>query len=178
MHGIGAAMMLFGWRTSMRDPRNDTVAEAQDGRIRKGTHTGEPLDRDPTRTLASRRPPRAAAARPHQPQDRANARSRHVQQRNQRNRRTHLVDVVHGAHRRGTAGSDQCCGPITKAMYSTMKLSSSCETAVEAVARSHTKRSPVTLQDAVKDHHVDQLADEERHDRSADRPQSLAENIA
>ena len=29
-------MMLFGWG-NMRDPRNDTVAEAQDGRIRKGT---------------------------------------------------------------------------------------------------------------------------------------------
>ena len=39
-------MMLFGWG-NMRDPRNDTVAEAQDGRIRKGTNTGEPLDRDP-----------------------------------------------------------------------------------------------------------------------------------
>jgi hypothetical protein len=40
--------MMFGWAT-MRDPRNDTVAEAQDGRIRKGTNTGEPLDRDPPR---------------------------------------------------------------------------------------------------------------------------------
>jgi hypothetical protein len=43
MRGIGAALMMFGWAT-MRDPRNDTVAEAQDGRIRKGTNTGEPLD--------------------------------------------------------------------------------------------------------------------------------------
>ena len=41
--GIGAALMMFGWG-SMRDPRNDTVAEAQDGRIRKGTHSGDPLD--------------------------------------------------------------------------------------------------------------------------------------
>lgn len=41
MRGIGAALMMFGWG-SMRDPRNDTVAEAQDGRIRKGTDTGEP----------------------------------------------------------------------------------------------------------------------------------------
>jgi hypothetical protein len=49
MRGIGAVMMLFGWG-NMRDPRNDTVAEAQDGRIRKGTNTGEPLDRDPPRT--------------------------------------------------------------------------------------------------------------------------------
>jgi hypothetical protein len=46
MRGIGAALMMFGWAT-MRDPRNDTVAEAQDGRIRKGTSTGEPLDRAP-----------------------------------------------------------------------------------------------------------------------------------
>ena len=43
MRGIGAALMMSGWAT-MRDPRNDTVAEAQDGRIRKGTHTGDPLD--------------------------------------------------------------------------------------------------------------------------------------
>jgi hypothetical protein len=48
MRGIGAALMMFGWAT-MRDPRNDTVAEAQDGRIRKGTHTGEPLDSDNAR---------------------------------------------------------------------------------------------------------------------------------
>jgi len=47
MRGIGAALMMFGWAT-MRDPRNDTVAEAQDGRIRKGTHSGDPLDRNPT----------------------------------------------------------------------------------------------------------------------------------
>jgi hypothetical protein len=44
----GAALMMFGWAT-MRDPRNDTVAEAQDGRIRKGTHTGKPLDEDEPR---------------------------------------------------------------------------------------------------------------------------------
>jgi hypothetical protein len=41
MQAIGMAMMMFGWG-NMRDPRNDTVAEAQDGRIRKGTHSGEP----------------------------------------------------------------------------------------------------------------------------------------
>ena len=46
IHAIGAALMLFGWG-NLRDPRNDTVAEAQDGRIRKGTHSGDPLDRDP-----------------------------------------------------------------------------------------------------------------------------------
>ena len=44
MRGIGAAaLMMFGWAT-MRDPRNNTVAEAQDGRIRKGTSTGDPPD--------------------------------------------------------------------------------------------------------------------------------------
>jgi hypothetical protein len=41
MRAIGMAMMMFGWG-HMRDPRNDTVAEAQDGRIRKGTHSGDP----------------------------------------------------------------------------------------------------------------------------------------
>ena len=40
---IGAALMLFGWG-NLRDPRNDTVAEAQDGRIRKSESSGEPLD--------------------------------------------------------------------------------------------------------------------------------------
>ena len=46
---MGAMLMLFSWG-NMRDPRNDTVAEAQDGRIRKGTHTGDPLDREPPPT--------------------------------------------------------------------------------------------------------------------------------
>lgn len=40
---IGATLMLFGWG-NLRDPRNDTVAEAQDGRIRTGTDTSDPLD--------------------------------------------------------------------------------------------------------------------------------------
>jgi hypothetical protein len=44
MRALGAGLMMLGWG-SMRDPRNDTVAEAQDGRIRKGTHSGDPLDR-------------------------------------------------------------------------------------------------------------------------------------
>jgi hypothetical protein len=48
MRGIGAALMMFGWG-NMRDPRNDTVAEAQDGRIRKGTHSDDPLDPDADR---------------------------------------------------------------------------------------------------------------------------------
>ena len=39
---MGTMLMLFSWG-NMRDPRNDTVAEAQDGRIRKGTHSGDPL---------------------------------------------------------------------------------------------------------------------------------------
>ncbi len=47
MRGIGAALMMIGGGF-MRDPRNDTVAEAQDGRIRKGTHSGDPMGRDPT----------------------------------------------------------------------------------------------------------------------------------
>ena len=46
MRGIGAALLMSGWAT-MRDPRNDTVAEAQDGRLRKGSHSGDPLGRDP-----------------------------------------------------------------------------------------------------------------------------------
>ena len=46
MRGIGAALMMFGWAT-MRDPRNDTVAEAQDGRIRKDETSGDPLDCEP-----------------------------------------------------------------------------------------------------------------------------------
>ncbi len=41
MRALGMAMMMSGWG-SMRDPRNDTVAEAQDGRIRKGTNSGDP----------------------------------------------------------------------------------------------------------------------------------------
>jgi hypothetical protein len=41
MQAMGMAMMMFGWG-HMRDPRNDTVAEAQDCRIRKGTHSGDP----------------------------------------------------------------------------------------------------------------------------------------
>jgi hypothetical protein len=44
MRALGAGLMMMGWAT-MRDPRNDTVAEAKDGRIRKGAHSGEPLDR-------------------------------------------------------------------------------------------------------------------------------------
>jgi len=45
MRGIGAALMMFGWG-NMRDPRNDTVAEAKDGRVRRGTYSGDPLDEE------------------------------------------------------------------------------------------------------------------------------------
>jgi hypothetical protein len=34
---------LFGWG-NMHDPRNDTVAEAQDGRIRRDEESGDPPD--------------------------------------------------------------------------------------------------------------------------------------
>ena len=40
-HAMGAMLMLFSWG-HMRDPRNDTVAEAQDGRLGRGTHSGDP----------------------------------------------------------------------------------------------------------------------------------------
>ena len=45
VHAIGAALMMFGWG-HMRDPRNDTVAEAKDGRVDRGTHSSDPLDPD------------------------------------------------------------------------------------------------------------------------------------
>lgn len=45
MQALGAALMMFGWG-NMRDSSRGTVAEVQDGRIRKDT-TGEPLDRKP-----------------------------------------------------------------------------------------------------------------------------------
>jgi hypothetical protein len=45
VRSFGAALMLFGWG-HMRDPRNDTVAEAKDGRVDRGTHSGEPIDPD------------------------------------------------------------------------------------------------------------------------------------
>jgi len=45
MRSFGAALMLFGWG-NLRDPRNDTVAEAQDGRIRGSAESGDPPARD------------------------------------------------------------------------------------------------------------------------------------
>ena len=38
---VGAALMLFGWG-NLRDPRNDTVAEANEGNVRKGETAGDP----------------------------------------------------------------------------------------------------------------------------------------
>ena len=46
IQAAGAMLMLFGWG-NLRDPHNDTVAEAQDGRIRKGTDSGDPPDPHP-----------------------------------------------------------------------------------------------------------------------------------
>jgi hypothetical protein len=39
---LGAALMLFGWG-HMRDPRNDTVAEANEGSLRKDQTAGDPV---------------------------------------------------------------------------------------------------------------------------------------
>jgi hypothetical protein len=49
---------LFGWG-NMRDPRNDTVAEAQDGRLRGGDESGDPLQ-----SAAASRRSRAASPSP------------------------------------------------------------------------------------------------------------------
>ena len=46
MQALGAAMMMFGWG-NMRDPSNNPVAEAKDGRAEKGSPSGAPLDRPP-----------------------------------------------------------------------------------------------------------------------------------
>ena len=44
VRAMGAALLvLFSWGV-MRDPRNDTVAEAQDGRLRRGADAGDPPD--------------------------------------------------------------------------------------------------------------------------------------
>jgi len=44
MQAMGASlMMLLSWGV-MRDPANNTVAEAQDGRLRRGTEAGDPPD--------------------------------------------------------------------------------------------------------------------------------------
>ena len=44
MRAAGAMLMLFGWG-NLRDPRNDTVAEAQEGRVRRGEESGDPPPR-------------------------------------------------------------------------------------------------------------------------------------
>ncbi len=43
---MGAMLIFFSWG-HMRDPGNDTVAEAKDGRATRGTHSGDPPDPDP-----------------------------------------------------------------------------------------------------------------------------------
>jgi hypothetical protein len=43
MQALGAALMMNFWG-NMRDPSNNTIAEAQDGRVRKGEDSGDPLD--------------------------------------------------------------------------------------------------------------------------------------
>jgi hypothetical protein len=43
MQALGAAMMLFGWG-NMRDPANDPVKEAQDGRALRGESGSDPVD--------------------------------------------------------------------------------------------------------------------------------------
>ena len=40
---FGAALVLFGWG-HLRDPRNDTVAEANEGQLRGGEASGDPPD--------------------------------------------------------------------------------------------------------------------------------------
>jgi hypothetical protein len=41
IQAAGAMLMLFGWG-NLRDPANNPVAEAQDGRIRKDNESGDP----------------------------------------------------------------------------------------------------------------------------------------
>jgi hypothetical protein len=43
LQSLGAIAMLFGWG-HMRDPRNDTVAEANEGRVGRGTDAADPPD--------------------------------------------------------------------------------------------------------------------------------------
>ncbi len=43
LQAVGAMLMLFGWG-NLRDPGSNPVAEAKDGRIRKGETSGDPLD--------------------------------------------------------------------------------------------------------------------------------------
>jgi hypothetical protein len=41
IQAAGAMLMLFGWG-NLRDPGSNPVAEARDGRIRKGESSGDP----------------------------------------------------------------------------------------------------------------------------------------
>ena len=41
MRGVGAMLLLSGW-AHLRDPADNPVAEASEGRARKGTESGDP----------------------------------------------------------------------------------------------------------------------------------------
>lgn len=41
LQAVGAMLMLFGWG-NLRDPGSNPVAEAKDGRVRKGNESGDP----------------------------------------------------------------------------------------------------------------------------------------
>lgn len=45
MRAAGATLMFLGWG-NLRDPRDNPVAEAQDGRIRGSEESGDPPARD------------------------------------------------------------------------------------------------------------------------------------
>ncbi|HEX5160385.1 MAG TPA: hypothetical protein VFV88_01595 [Steroidobacteraceae bacterium] len=45
MRGVGAMLLLSGW-AHLRDPANNPVAEASEGRARKGTESGDPPPED------------------------------------------------------------------------------------------------------------------------------------
>jgi len=49
MQALGAAMMMLGWG-NMRDPSDNPVAEANEGRAEKGSPTGDPPRRSPPET--------------------------------------------------------------------------------------------------------------------------------
>lgn len=43
MHAVGAMLMLFGWG-NLRDPSDNPVAEAREGRARRGQENADPTD--------------------------------------------------------------------------------------------------------------------------------------
>ena len=44
IRAIGAGLMMLGSWVTIRDPRNDTVAEVKDSRVRKDGYSGDPLE--------------------------------------------------------------------------------------------------------------------------------------